>query len=123
VKHVQNVLSQAVAQIAGSFAFGIVAINLDDLVPSKIFQLSTQDTMSRAIDAFNTRFLRAHERHFRKYLATGRLLSALVSTRILVDVYRGNRCHHARQSTFWSIPGLPREQERQMKRFYDQFMG
>src|SRR5262249_26129410 len=33
-KHVQNVLSEAVAQIESAFQFGIVAINLDDLVPA-----------------------------------------------------------------------------------------
>ena len=123
MKHVQNVLSQAVAQIEGSFDFGIVAFNLDDLAPSKVFQLSTREKVRQAIDAFNTQFLRAQERHFRKYLTAGRLLSALVSTRIRVDIYRGDRSQHALQSTFWTIPGLPREKERQIMRFYYQFIG
>ena len=124
-KHVQNVLSQAVAQIEATFDFGIVAVNLDDLVPPNlILRTPTQQTMSQFISNFNARFLQSHERHFRKYLASGRLLSALVSTSVLADVYRGRtRFNNARQSTIWTIPGLPPEKDRQLKRFYDQLMG
>jgi hypothetical protein len=69
-KHVQNVLSQAVAQIEASFDFGIVAINIDDLVPANhILRTPTQETMSQHISILNDRFLKTHERHFRKYLA------------------------------------------------------
>ena len=124
VNNVEKVLSQAVAQIEASFDFGLVAVNLDDLIPpNQILRTPTLDTMSQFIKNFNRQFLSAQERHFRKYLASGRLLSALVSTRVLADVYRANRFYPARQSTLWTIPGLPPEKERQLKRFYNQFMG
>jgi hypothetical protein len=124
-KNVEKVLSQAVAQIEASFDFGIVAVNLDDLrPPNQILQFSTQEEMRQFVKDFNRQFLGSHKRHFRKYLASGRLLSALVSTRVLADVYY---CAHGfnpgRQSTFWTIPGLLPEKERQLKRFYNQFMG
>ena len=123
-KHVQNVLSQGVDQIETSFDFGIVAVNLDDLAPSgQILRAPNQEVMSKSISELNARFLRSHERHFRKYLASGRLLSALVSTSVLADVYKGRpRFNNARQSTIWAIPGLPPEKDRQLKRFYDQLM-
>jgi len=108
-KHVQNVLSQAVAQIESSFDFGIVAVNIDDLLPAnRILRVPTQDAMSQYISDLNARFLGAHERHFRKYLSSGRVISVLISTSVLTDVYCATqRFNNARQSTVWTIPELP----------------
>ncbi len=124
-KHVQNVLSKAVAQIESSFELGIVAVNLDDLIPeNRILRTATHQSMSQYIADFNASFIRSHERHFRRYLATGRVISALVSTSVLADVQHGwPRVNYARQSTVWIIPGLKAEKEKQLKRFYDKFMG
>ena len=123
-KHVQNVLSQGVSQIAGTFDFGIVAINLDDLIPpAQILRAPTQQAMGQCINDLNIAFLRKHQRHFRKYLASGRLLSAIVSTSILADVYaEGTRFNNARQMTIWAVPGLSPEKENQLSRFYMQLM-
>jgi hypothetical protein len=123
-KHVQNVLSQAVNQIESSFDFGIVAVNIDDLVPAnQILRTPTQETMAQYISDLNARFIGEHERHFRKYLASGRVISALVSTSVLADVYRARtRFNTARQSTVWTIPGLPVEKDRQLKNFYNLLM-
>lgn len=108
-KHVQNVLSQGVAQIEASFDFGVIAINIDDLVPpNQILKAPTQEAMTKVISDINDRFLRRHERHFRRYLASGRLLSALVSTSVLADIYRERpRFNNAREATFWTISGPP----------------
>jgi hypothetical protein len=123
-RHLQNVLSQAVAQIEPTFDFGIVALNIDDLVPAnRILRSPTQETMSQYISDLNMRFLGAHERHFRKYLASGRVISVLVSTGVLADVYRARpRFNHARQSSVWTIPGLPPEKNLQLRNFYDLLM-
>lgn len=124
-RHVQNVLSQAVAQIEPTFDFGIVAINIDDLLPpNQILRTSTQESMSRYISGLNARFLQSHERHFRKYLGSGRLISAFVSTSMLADVYRERtRFNNARQSTVWTIPGLSPEKVQALRKFYDRLMG
>ncbi len=123
-KHVQNVFSQAVDQIESTFSFGIVAINLDDLVPpDQILKSPTQKLMGQFIDNLNVRFIQRHERHFRKYLASGRILSALVSTSVLADVYAEHtRFNNARQVNVWTIPGLSKEKEKQLRRFYVQLM-
>jgi len=123
-KHVQNVLSEAVAQIEARFDLGIIAMSLDDLVPpNKILHTPTQETMSQHISELNSRFLGSHERHFRKYLASGRLISALVSTSVLADVYQTRvRFYNARQSTIWTIPGLPPEKDKALRRFYNLLM-
>lgn len=123
-KHVQNVLSQGVAQIEPTFDFGIVALNIDDLIPAnQILKSPTPEAMGQYIIDLNTRFLAAHERHFRKYLASGRVISVLVSTGVLADVYRARpRFNHARQSSIWTIPGLTSEKNKQLRNFYDRLM-
>ena len=123
-KHVQNVLSQAVGQIESAFDIGIVAINIDDLVPAdQILRTPTHETLSQYVSDLNKRFLTTHERHFRKYLASGRVISAIVSTSVLADVFQAQpRFNHARQSTVWTIPGLPAEKDRQLRNFYELLM-
>ena len=124
-RHVQNVVSEAVAQIEDTFDFGIVAVSLDDLVPeNNILQAPTEDKMKQKLIALNTDFLHKHERHFRRYLAPGRLIAALVSTSVLADIHHDRpSLKHARQSTIWTIPGLPPDKDMQLRRFHDQLMG
>jgi hypothetical protein len=124
-KHVQNVLSEAVTQIESRYELGIVAVNLDDLLPTnRILHTATHQAMGQYIADFNAKFIRSHDRHFRKYLATGRVVSALVSTSVLADAQHGRpRFNYARQSTVWMLPGLESERENQLKRFYDKLMG
>lgn len=119
-ENVEKVLSEGVAQIEATFDFGILAVNLDDLtLPEQILRAGTQEVMGKFIDNLNLEFLHRHKRHFRKYLASGRLLSALVSTSVLADTYNEKtRFNMARQMTIWAIPGLPPEKEKQLKRFY-----
>ena len=123
-KHVQNVLSQAVAQIESSFRFGIIAVNLDDLWIYEDAQIYENiETAAKAIEVFNERFLDSHKRHFKKYLAPSRAIAALVSTDILAEIKHGRaRINNASQMTVWTIPGLEDEKERQLRRFYKQLM-
>lgn len=123
-KHVQNVLSKAVAQIESSFNFGIIAVNLDDLWTYEDAQTYENiEKAGKAIEVFNERFLALHKRHFHKYLTSGRAIAALVSTDILAEVKHGRaRINNASQMTVWTIPGLETEKEKQLRRFHGQLM-
>lgn len=123
-KHFQNVLSQAVSQIEPSFDFGIVAVNVDDLVPAdQILRVRTHKELAQVINNLNGRFINTHERHFRKYLTSGRVISVLVSMGLLADVYESAiRFNNARQSLMWAIPGLPVEKDRQLSNFANVLM-
>ena len=124
-RHVQNVVSQAVKQIESAFDFGIIAVNIDDLIPAnQILRTPTHEAMSQHVNNINIRFLRSHERHFQKYLSPGRVISAFVSTGLIADIYRaGTRFNNVRQSTVWTIPGLAEDKEQALKRFYRRLMG
>jgi hypothetical protein len=79
--NVEKVLSEAVEQIEATFDFGILAVNLDDLtLPDHILKAPTQQAMGKFIDNLNVAFLQRHKRHFKKYLASGRVISALAAT-------------------------------------------
>lgn len=124
-KHVQNVLSEAVSQIESSFDFGIVAINLDDLlVPAQqILSTPNQQTMEKIIDNLNAEFLKKHQRHLQKYLTSGRLLAALVSTSIIADLQTERiRLHNARKVQFWNTPELTEEKKGLLNKFRTQLM-
>jgi hypothetical protein len=118
------VLSEAVAQIEPTFDIGVVALNIDELVPARsLLRALDEGAMSRRISDLNLRFINSHDRHFRKYLASGRAVCALVSTRCLVDIH-GARVpiSNARQSTVWTIPGLPPDKHRALTNLYEGLM-
>jgi hypothetical protein len=123
--NVEKVLSEVVVQIESSYDFGILAVNLDDLIlPGQVLRARTQKEMGEFIFNLNLQFLETHKRHFKKYLASGRVISALVSTSVLAAVSTENPAFHiATQKTIWSIPGLVPEKEKQLKRLYAQVMG
>jgi hypothetical protein len=118
--HVQNVLSEAVSQIEKEFEFGIVAINIDDLLPPRaILNLESTHAVAERLHQHNGEFLERHDRHFRKYLAEGRLISVIVSSCIISDVpCERPRFKNASQWTVWTIPGLPIDHQVQLDGFY-----
>ena len=123
-RHVQNVLSEAVSQIQKEFEFGIAAINIDDLLPAKaILNLNSSQAVAERLHQHNGEFLQRHDRNFRKYLAEGRLISAIISSCIISDVPNEKpQFNNAWQWTAWTILGLPKEHQIQLDRFYDIIM-
>jgi hypothetical protein len=109
--HVQNVLSKAVAQTEGTFDVGIAAINIDDLVPrDSVLRVQNLDFAGERIRRLNESFLARHERHFERYLSTGRLIAAVVSTTVLADTYNDTpRFNLVNDITVWSVEGLDKE--------------
>jgi len=124
-RHVQNVLSQAVGQIEDSFEIGIVAINLDDLTPpDSVLKASNAADMTQILLNFNAEFIQRHERHFRKYLASGRLISVIVSTEVIADIADAKpQFNNVSQWTIWTIQGLEQKKDQNLRRFYDVVMG
>lgn len=119
-RHVQNVLSEAVRQIERDFDFGIVGLNLDDLLPGDVvLKRDSTNAVAEGLLHANNRFLHNHERHFRKYLAKGRLISAIVSTSILADVPAERpQFRNTYQWTVWTIPGLDARYQEPLNKFY-----
>jgi len=123
-KHVQNVLSQAVSQIEKEFKFGIVAINIDDLLPAdSILNESNQEAVAKRLFHRNGQFLERHDRHFRKYLSNNRLISAIVFSAVISDLHNESpRFNNSWQWTVWSFPGIPDDYQTQLNQFYNAIM-
>ncbi len=124
-KHVQNVLSEAVHQIEDSFEIGIVALNLDDFTPANtVLKRYHAQGITEKLRNLNADFIQRHERHLRKYLASGRLIASIVSTAVIADVTNAKpQFNNASQWTIWSIPGLAEEKSQILRRLHDLVMG
>jgi len=119
--NVEKVLSEAVSQIEKNLDVGIVAVNIDDLIPAdKVLKAASLEEMTRVLRGLNESFIQRHERHLRKYLASGRLISAIVSTSVISDIESERvRINNSRQWAVWTIPGLAESKDRVLKRFYE----
>jgi hypothetical protein len=107
-KNIAKTLSNAVSQIEVDFSMGIIAINLDDLVPeSCFFKTNSREDRLLELSIINASFIKRNDRHFRKYLESGRAMAVIVSTSVVSDVVNGSpRFNNVRHSLMWTMPGL-----------------
>ena len=98
-----------------------ICVNLDELTPpDTILRVRNQMEMDGFLHKHTDEFLARHERHFRKYLSSGRLVSALVSVSVIAHVLDWKvQFNNARASVAWTIPGLAPEKEALLNQFRD----
>jgi hypothetical protein len=124
-KGVSKVLSNAVSQIEKRHEFGIVALNIDNLMPEKC--LLVAKTFQEAADrlhAHNTDFLSEHERHFLKYLSTSRIVAVLASTSVITDTLEDEpKFNNFSQWAIWTIPDLKPEHKNAIDEFRGKVIG
>lgn len=124
-RHVQNVLSKAVNQVAKDCAFGVVAMNIDDLIqPRVVLREANSAKVSEMLHELNGEFLQRHDRHFRKYLSAGRLISAIVSTSVITDVYEETpQFNNSNQWLVWTMPDLREAQQKAVDGLHNILIG
>jgi hypothetical protein len=107
-KNVEKALSEAVKQVAEGFEVAVVAINIDDLIPAQqVCAAATEVQLTLALRSIAEDFIGRHERHFKKYLSTQRLVGAVVTCNLVADVAEWDvNLNNARHSTVWCFPGL-----------------
>jgi len=120
-KGVSKAISEGVAQIEGSFDYGIVALSLDDLFPENtILRARTMREANENLAQRNRRFMGEHQRHMARYLRPDRLISVLVSTAALVELTEERpQFANVRQTAFWSLPGSKADHSGLLKKFRD----
>jgi hypothetical protein len=118
--NLETVLSQAVGQVEGVFDLGVVALNLDELLPAGcLLKSNSANSMKRELSTQNNSFLIQNDRYFRNYLSTGRLCGAIVSTSTVVDIpSESPRFGNASKSTVWTIDNGASDSSRRLKRLF-----
>jgi hypothetical protein len=118
-KNIEKVLSQAVEQVEDHYDVGIAALNIDELTPAHtLLNAKTEREMARMLQRETAEFIRRHERHFRKYLSSGRLVAAVVSVHVIANIKEWDvPFNNCRQSTAWVIPGLSPEKAALVRQF------
>jgi len=123
-RHIQNVLSQAVAQVQDN-DFGIAALCLDELLPGEaILRMNSVEEAQETLNEHNTIFIKKHARHFEKYLTNSRLISCIISTNTITDIPTARpqfSTHY--QWTCWSITDIPEKPLAALRAFYEAIMG
>jgi len=119
-KNFENLLSKGVKQIkANGFIFGIVAINIDNLLPEKT--ILNADTISQASDILheeNMRFINKYSSKFFKYLKDNRIISVLVVSSVIADIKNEKpRFNNITESTLWTIQNLGEEHKEKIEKF------
>ncbi len=118
--NIQKILSNAVKQIENnSCEFGIIAINLDDLLPEEsILNKGHQTAATDYLYKHNTDFLNRHEHHFLKYFKSSRIIAVIVFTSVIVDIENESpKFNYAYQLTTWTIPDLKKKYKEKFNSF------
>ncbi|MGB8225835.1 MAG: hypothetical protein WCE45_03055 [Sedimentisphaerales bacterium] len=123
-KHVQNVLSEGVGQIEKEFEFGIVAINIDELLPeNSVLKAENTNIASEIIQKNNDIFLNKHSRHFEKYFSKSRIISTIISTSVLIDIpSQKPQFSNMYRRIVWTVSGLSIKHKEQLDNFYNTVM-
>ncbi|CEP34098.1 MULTISPECIES: hypothetical protein [unclassified Halomonas] len=124
-KGVPKVLSNAVSQIEKRHEFGIVAMNIDDMIPdSVLLKASTFDEAGDKLHARNLDFLARHERHFNKYFMSSRIVGVLVSTSMITDILEESpKFNNFSQWAIWTVPDLKPEHAEAVNEFRHRIIG
>jgi hypothetical protein len=118
-RNVEKALSEAVSQVEHTHDVGVAALNVDELTPAHtVLKVRRESEMSRILQGHCVDFLRQHQKHFHKYLSTGRLIAAFVSVHVIADIQEWDaQFNNCRQSTVWVVPNLPPNKTRLLREF------
>lgn len=122
---VPKVLSNAVSQINRSHEFGIIALNIDDLIPEGVvLNARTFKEASDKLHSRNMEFFSRHERHLLKYLSASRIAGVIASTSVVADIHDETpKFNNFNQWTIWTIPELKQEHKNAIDEFRQRVIG
>jgi hypothetical protein len=122
---VSKVLSNAVSQIKRGHEFGIVALNIDDIIPEGVvFNARTFKEAAEKLHSRNMDFFRRNERHLLKYLSASRIIAVIASTSVVADIHDETpRFNNFSQWTIWTIPDLIKEHKNAIDEFRQKVIG
>jgi hypothetical protein len=123
-KGVSKVLSNAVSQFKNAFDFGIVALNIDDLIPAgRTLKARTFEELGDILHSMNMIFLAKHERHFEKYLSKSRIIAVIASTSLIADILdESPKFNNVLQWAIWTTSELLPQHAKVVEDFRERMM-
>ncbi|WP_314435469.1 hypothetical protein [Massilia timonae] len=118
-KGVEAQVRKGVEQLKKSGRPGLIAINLDELVPrDSILGGPSRDGAARFLSDFNKDFLSRHMRKVARYIIQGRCDGLLVSTSVFSNIrHAENQWNNHTQSMLWSVTDVSPEITRRLALF------
>ena len=104
-KGVEAQMRKGVKQLSGFGGAGLVAFNIDDLVPeSVVLQSRSQNDASDFLANLNRSFIERHQMRLQRFVTEGRCDGVLVATSILADIANSSqRFNNFLQVTIWTL--------------------
>lgn len=119
-----KVISVAVSQIKRSLKLGLVAVNIDDLLPANaILKADTQAIATQMINERIGDFMQRQEPYLRRYLEPGRAIAVVVSCAALADLKHNEpQFCNFRQTVAWHIPSVSPQIDREFNAILSAFV-
>jgi len=120
-RHIQNVLSEGVHQIEDTTKYGMVTLNIENLLleGKKMVVHNNMDGANNRLQIHLNNFLADHKRHFKKYLSSDRIAGAIVSITCNIefvdDKTRHSSLWYNTQYTIWVYPERNIENEKRIE--------
>jgi len=104
--HMQNIMSEAMGQIRATCEVGVIAMNLDSMIPyNAVLRESTFESAIERLDQTMAAFLERHQRHFKRYFARKNLLAVLATISPVSEIISSRIPYNTvTQSRIWTTP-------------------
>jgi hypothetical protein len=112
-KNFEVQISKGAQQVANTGVAGLVAVNLDDLVPDDaLLQSATKASAAEFLNTFNRAFINRHQTKIQRFIKDKRCIGFLISTTTLVDIVDSSpRLNTNTQTMLWTLSPLRYEQD------------
>lgn len=112
-KNFEVQIRKGAQQVANAGGGGLVAVNLDDLVPEDaLLQSATPSSASEFLAIFNQAFINRHQSKIQRFIVDRRCIGFLVSTTTLADIVNSSpRLNTNTQTMLWTLSPLRYEQD------------
>ena len=118
-KGVEAQVRKGIKQIEKRSCHGVVAVNIDDLVPADVYlRAQTSAHSSNFLHNFNYEFISRHASKLSKFIGAGACDGIFISTTVFSKI-EGNRAsyHNQSESVLWALDNISGEQKDRLYAF------
>jgi hypothetical protein len=115
---------EAAGQIAKANLDGLIALNVDDLLPGQILEVAHISQANSMLTQFNSIFLEQNQYHFIKHFTRGRIVGVMVSASAVARLEKHTLpIQLVNQKIFWTRPSIAAHKKAQFYFLRSKFGG